>query len=130
MAQRLFVTTGQAFALREASVVAITGKKAMIGPGDDDRRSGKEMEEYKGLSGALTDSRIGTVDKLRLGVIAAQVKRTKDPARLREILEQNRDLVQRLIKKGVVSSQQVEEAEKKLKEMEAKGELCDLSSFL
>ncbi len=88
------------------------------------------MDKFRGLSSALSDPRIGTFDKVRLGMLAAQVKKTKDPARLRELLEQNRDLVQRLVKKGVLTAQQVKEAEEKLKEMEAKGESCDLTKFL
>ena len=88
------------------------------------------MDKFKGLSGVLGDPRIGIRDKMRLGMLAAQVKTTKDPRRLRQMLEQNRDLVERLVKKGLVTSQQVKEAEEKLKEMEAKGEPCDLSDFL
>ncbi|MCR4399759.1 MAG: hypothetical protein NUV35_02590, partial [Syntrophomonadaceae bacterium] len=96
----------------------------------DEGAAGKGFRQFTSFSQALSDPRIGLATKVKLGALAGQIKATRNPAQVRAILERNRALIDTLIRKGLITARDVEEADARLREMEQRGESFDFRSLL
>lgn len=109
-----------------------------VGTGDNKKDGGQDrmktpenkqqgIRQYRSFNEALADPRIGTLDKLRIAMVAKEIKGTTDPAEVRRILADNGSLLERLRQKGIISAQDLEDVDARLREMEAKGETFDFA---
>lgn len=87
------------------------------------------FRQYRSFGEAMLDPRLGTLEKIRIGMVASQIKASRNPRDVRQILGRNRELIKKLQKKGIISAEDVEEIENRLKELEDRGESFDFKKI-
>jgi hypothetical protein len=79
------------------------------------------------LSEVLSDPRLGTMDKIKLGIMAVQIKSTDDPKQVTAILKRNQDFINSLQDKGLIDSEDMDKVYSRLDDMAKAGESFDFA---